>query len=181
MIQFSISILFKPLRGDRRPPTDGQGELGAKAREGQQTDRTLGKMWTNLDQNQGRHEWTTRRRESPKIVPKFLPGWSRDRPKSSPAPSPSTLERRKTTCDPTVAQKVAKVGPSRPKVAPKRPFWNPGGTPKSTKIEPGAEKVTPGGRFFPFFPPSRTEVAFRTHAGSVLGGSDPQNVARSPY
>ena len=55
------------------------------------------------------------------------------------------------------------------------------GTPKSTKIEPGAEKVSPGGRFFPFFPPSRTEVAFRTHAGSVLGGSDPQNVARSPY
>ena len=72
----------------------------------------------------------------------------------------------------------AKVGT---KVAPERPFWDPGGTPKSTKIEPGAEKVGPGGRFFPFFPPSRTEVDFRTDAGSVLGGSDPQNVARSPY
>ena len=34
------------------PSTDGQGELGAEAREGQHTDRTLGKIGTNLEQNQ---------------------------------------------------------------------------------------------------------------------------------
>ena len=34
-----------------------------------------------------------------------------------------------------------------PQVAEKRPFWDTGGTSRSTRIEPGAEKVVPGGRF----------------------------------
>ena len=70
-----------------------------------------------------------RRRESLNIVLRFFPGGSPGCPESGPAPSLSTLEQRKTTCDPTGAQKITKKSrkspESRPKEAVLRPKLDP--------------------------------------------------------
>ena len=119
------------------PSTDGQGELGAEAREGQQADRTLGKVWTNLEQNQD----ATNDRNDAENHRKSSRNSSREGPQDSPSRSrhppraPSSEEKPHVTQQ--MPKKSRKSAPSRPKVAPKRPFWDPGGTPKSTKIEPG--------------------------------------------
>ena len=57
------------------------------------------KLGTELEQKIQGNERPKRRREPFKILPKSLPGGS-----------PRPLEQRKITCDPTVRQKVAKVG-----------------------------------------------------------------------
>ena len=82
-----------------------------------------------------------RRRESLNIVLRFFPGGSPGCPESGPAPSLSTLEQRKTTCDPTEPKNSRKSYESRPKVGPKRMSCDPSWTPKSTKNEPGTENV----------------------------------------
>ena len=51
----------------------------------------------------------TRATNSSKILPKTILGDPPGHPKSIPGPFPSTLAQRKTECQPTVAQKAAKV------------------------------------------------------------------------
>ena len=86
------------------------------------TGRTCGR---NVERRRGQM-WTS---GTPKILPKSFPGGSPRHPKSLPAPSPSTLEHRKTTCDTTGAQKITKKSrksaESRPKEAVLRPKWDP--------------------------------------------------------
>ena len=125
--------------------------------------QTLGKTW--LDQNQD----AKRRRESLKIVLRFFPGGSPGHPESGPAPSLSTLEQRKTRCDPTGAQKITKKSrksaESRPKEAVLRPKLDP-------KIEPGTENVrsetAPEAIFGVFSCRCRSEWL----SGPIFGGSD---------
>ena len=52
----------------------------------------------------------TRATNSNKILPKTILGDPPGHPKSIPGRFPSTLAQRKATCQPTVAQKAAKVG-----------------------------------------------------------------------
>ena len=52
----------------------------------------------------------TRATNSSQIIPKTILGDPLGHPKSIPGPFPSTLVQRKATCQPTVAQKAAKVG-----------------------------------------------------------------------
>ena len=70
----------------------------------------MGQTWDGLGTKTESHERPKQRRELSKILSKSLPGEFPRHPKSVPGASPSNLEQRKITCDPKVAQKVAKVG-----------------------------------------------------------------------
>ena len=79
----------------------------------------------------------TRATNSSKILPKTILGHPPGHPKSIPGPFPSTLAQRKATCQPTVAQKAAKVGR---KSAQRRPCWDPSASRKCPKTSPGTKK-----------------------------------------
>ena len=123
-ILLHLLLIFRTLRGP--PPLQLRaGRPGGETQGGPLTDLKFGQNLDRIRTEAGRHTRTKRRRESLKIVSKFLPGGSPGLPKSIQAPSPSTLERRKTTCDP---KRYPKSRESRPKVVPS-------GTQKSTKID----------------------------------------------
>ena len=81
-----------------------------------------------------------RRRESLNIVLRFFPGGSPGCPESGPAPSLSTLEQRKTTCDPTDAQKITKKSRKSPENRPKEAVLRPKLDPKIDQKRPRDRK-----------------------------------------
>ena len=60
-------------------------------------------------------------------------------------------------------------------------FWDPAGTPKSTKNGPGAEKVRPEAAPKAIFSIFSRRCRSESLSEPIFEGSDPQNVARSPY
>ena len=160
---------FKPLRGDRRPPTDGQGELGARAREGQQADRTLGKVWTNLEQNQDatndRNDAENHRKSSQNSSregPGIVPNRSRHPPRA-----PSSEEKPHGA--PKLAKKSRKSAESRSKMASLGPKWDPKIDKKTTRSEKSVPKMAPEAVFIDFLDRRRSESLPRP----VLGRSEP--------
>ena len=98
-----------------------------------------------------------------------MPGSSPRHPKPIHGASPSTLEQRKSTCDPTVGQKVTKVGRKSTQRAQSGPSWNQ----KSTKNRPGAKKSLPK------MAPKAVSIDFlaglrsKSHSRSILRRSEP--------
>ena len=112
----------------------------------------FGQTWKQEKGRTNQNQDAKRRRESLKIVFRFLPGRSPGHPESGPAPSLSTLEQRKTTCDPTGAQKITKKSrkspESRPKEAVLRPKWDPKIDQKRTRDRKSAFGDGVGSDFF---------------------------------
>ena len=160
---------FNTLRETTAPATEGQGDYDETQMAEQRLIWNLGKLGTKLEENYEKTNDRSNAENNPKPS-KINPGKAPGRPQIDPSTLP---EYRRTKKNHMVPQSWPKSHESRPKVGPKRPVCDPGGTPKSTKKRPrpkkALRKMAPEAVFNDFL----DHLCSKSHSRSILGGSEP--------